>query len=46
MITIEARWLRREMYVTFLEGDEKQHQEAPIDSQNSFRDDTAKQVAI
>jgi hypothetical protein len=46
MITIEARSLRRETYVTFSEGDERQYQETPIDSQISFRDDTAKQVAI
>jgi hypothetical protein len=45
MITIEARWLRREMYITFSEGDETPDQETPIDSQISFRDATAKQVA-
>jgi hypothetical protein len=34
MITIEGRWLRQEMYVTFWEADEKQYQET-VGSKNS-----------
>jgi hypothetical protein len=32
IITSEARWLRREIYVNFSEGDEGQYHETPIDS--------------